>query len=238
MPSRAAGLPRRAASALYTFIRLQSSKYGYFSQKKEQKKQAAQAFTGAALVYNMQGNHPLCPYSTTHRPHSQAFSHIFARYAAISTPTAHNEEPRPGRTLGRGWWGLHLSSCTVLRIISSTYHTIARIVTTLVGVLFLMTEMPPPAAPCRQTGGGRIISPCISHRQAQNIQAAEAHHLGGLKMIMRTRDPSRGKASPPYSEIQPHHHPKVKKIPTLWRDTAQYPPPPRKKSPALGRALS
>ena len=38
----------------------------------------------------------------------------------------------------RGNWGLHLSSCTVLMRISSTYQTIARSVTTLVGVLLLI----------------------------------------------------------------------------------------------------
>lgn len=40
----------------------------FFLQKKQTKKTAAQAFTGAAIYPKMQGNHPLCLHST-HTPH-------------------------------------------------------------------------------------------------------------------------------------------------------------------------
>ncbi len=40
----------------------------FFSAKKQTKKTAAQAFTGAAIYPKMQGNHPLYPHST-HYPH-------------------------------------------------------------------------------------------------------------------------------------------------------------------------
>ena len=64
---------------------------------------------------------------------------------------------RPAR--GKPWrgdWGLHLSSCTVLMMISSTYQTIARIVTTLVGVFAFIYEMPPPRHHAAESGIGII----------------------------------------------------------------------------------
>ena len=92
-----------------------------------------------------------------------------------NTPPRRTEKPRPKTG--------HLSSCTVLMIISSTYQTIARNVTTLAGVLlYFIAKSPPPSASCR----GKRHSYCrprLIYRQEKHSGCRVNHH-GSLTSLL------------------------------------------------------
>ena len=82
----------------------------------------------------------------------------------------------PARKTGRGEsLGLHRSSCIVFTRISSTYQTIARTVTALVGVgFFIIIIKPAPATSCRRSGIG--ILPIIYNQAQLTITASFKKH--------------------------------------------------------------